>query len=241
MNLAAGSLVAAVVLLGGLRITPPPLRLLMLAPPRPGAPASHRTHALTVVAHVTAFGGLALVGGPVLCATGIAACVVWRRLVPVRRQRRTRAAIAGAFPDFIDLLVLTVKAGCTPLQALESLGSTIDTVLRGAVHEVIQQVARGGRFADAVGEFPRRLGPIAQPLADALALSDRYGTPLAVALNRLADEARAHRRRHAEAAARQLPVRLSFPLVGCTLPSFVLLTIVPLMAGTLSSFGGLAP
>lgn len=242
MSLAGGSLFAAVILLVGLRIAPPPRRLLMLATARrPGTAVPTRSRALRVAARFIAFGVVALLGGPVFAAATIAASVLWRRLVPVRRQRRSSAAIAAAFPDFIDLLVLTVRAGCTPLQALDSLGSALDAVLRGAVHEVVQQVARGGRFADAVGELPRQLGAIAQPLADALALSDRYGTPLAVTLDRLADEARAHRRRHAEASARQLPIRLSFPLVGCTLPSFVLLTIVPLVAGTLSSFGALTP
>ena len=51
----------------------------------------------------------------------------------------------------------------------------------------------------------------------------------------MADEARQHRRRGAEAAARELPVRLSFPLVLCTLPAFVLVAIVPLLVGALSS------
>jgi hypothetical protein len=32
-----------------------------------------------------------------------------------------------------------------------------------------------------------------------------------------------------------LPVRLAMPLVLCTLPSFVLLAIVPLLVGALSS------
>ena len=101
----------------------------------------------------------------------------------------------------------------------------------------------GQRFAEAVTALleppPHGLGPIAQPLVDALALADRYGTPLPPILDRLADEARAQRRRNADAAARRLPIQLSFPLVGCTLPSFVLLTVVPLMAGTFSSLHGL--
>jgi pilus assembly protein TadC len=41
------------------------------------------------------------------------------------------------------------------------------------------------------------------------------------------------RRRQAEAAARALPVRLSFPLVLCLLPAFVLLGIVPAMVPAL--------
>ncbi|CAB4893985.1 unannotated protein [freshwater metagenome] len=150
-------------------------------------------------------------------------------------QRRAERRLAREFPDFIDLLVLTIRAGCTPLQAFETLAVAVDPPVREALQLVVQQVASGERFSDALALLPGHLGGIAQPLADALALSDRYGTPLAPILDRLADEARAQRRRNADAAARQLPIRLSFPLVGCTLPSFVLLTIVPLMAGAVSS------
>ncbi len=157
--------------------------------------------------------------------------------VPV--QRRQARLVARTYPDFIDALVLTVRAGCTPLQAFEMLSLSVAAPVGGALHEVVHRVACGDRFADALAELPRRIGSLGQPLADALAMSDRYGTPLPAILNRLADDARATRRRNAEAAARQLPVRLSFPLVGCTLPSFVLLTIVPLMAGTISSLQGL--
>jgi pilus assembly protein TadC len=57
--------------------------------------------------------------------------------------------------------------------------------------------------------------------------------PLAPTLARLAADARHDRRRQAEAAARALPVRLSFPLVLCLLPAFVLLGIVPAMAPAL--------
>ena len=60
--------------------------------------------------------------------------------------------------------------------------------------------------------------------------------PIAPVLERLAEEARSERRRAADAAARQLPVRLAAPLVVCTLPAFVLLAIVPLLIGAFSSW-----
>ena len=66
-------------------------------------------------------------------------------------------------------------------------------------------------------------------------MTDRAGLAFGPAIARLADDARDHRRRLAEAAARELPVRLSFPLVLCTLPSFALVAIVPLLVGALSS------
>ena len=73
-----------------------------------------------------------------------------------------------------------------------------------------------------------------------IATSDRYGLPLGPVLDQLTTEARDSRRRLDQAAARKLPVRLSFPLVACTLPSFVLLAIVPAVIAALSSLGGSA-
>ena len=78
-------------------------------------------------------------------------------------------------------------------------------------------------------------------LATAVAAAERDGLPLAPVLERLATDARADRRRAGEAAARRLPVQLSFPLVVCTLPSFVLLAIAPAVLGALSTLRGRAP
>ncbi|HEY4331234.1 MAG TPA: type II secretion system F family protein, partial [Ilumatobacteraceae bacterium] len=119
--------------------------------------------------------------------------------------------------------------------AFRSVTESSEPPFADALRHCVRRMDIGDGFAAGISELPASLGPLAQPLADALALSDRYGTPLAATLDRLADEARAQRRRAADATARQLPIKLSFPLVGCTLPAFVLLTIVPLMAGTLSS------
>jgi tight adherence protein C len=201
--------------------------------------APRRTLTLLGVAAVAA------VAGPFAAVAIITAMVLWPRLQQVRRERRRAAAIASAFPDFVDLLVLTITSGCSTAQSIAILADIVPEAIRPAVAHVAHGTDVGKRFADAIAglqtEPPDGLGSIAQPLADALALADRYGTPLAPVLDRLADEARSQRRRNAEAAARQLPIRLAFPLVGCTLPSFVLLTIVPLMAGTFSSLRGLTP
>jgi tight adherence protein C len=104
---------------------------------------------------------------------------------------------------------------------------------RPAFAAVGQRVATGERFADALGVLPALLGPRAHALADAFAAADRDGLPLAPVLVRLASEARHDRRRRADARARQLPVRLAFPLVLCTLPSFVLLAVAPLLLAAL--------
>ena len=65
--------------------------------------------------------------------------------------------------------------------------------------------------------------------------SARLGTPAGGALGRLGAEQRADLRRRAEARARTVPVRLCLPLVGCVLPAFALLTVVPVVLDGLRS------
>ena len=158
-----------------------------------------------------------------------------RRWAGVQRKARTTRDVAAGFPDALDLLVLSIRAGYLPAQAIGEITPYLPTALRPSFSAVDQALQRGDRFADALDQLRVRLGPIAQPLVDSLAAADRYGLPLAPVLERLSFEARQQRRRDTDAAARELPVRLALPLVLCTLPSFVLLAIVPLLLGALSS------
>jgi tight adherence protein C len=110
--------------------------------------------------------------------------------------------------------------------------------VRPAFAAVEQRLHRGQGLADALGELGDRCGACALPLVTAISTAVRDGLPLAPVLDRLTDDANASRRRQGEAAARRLPVRLSFPLVTCTLPSFVLLAIAPAILGAVSSLRG---
>jgi len=100
---------------------------------------------------------------------------------------------------------------------------------------IINRLDRGEPFAEAVRALPERLGVGMVAFADLIAGADRYGVPVGPVLESLAADVRATRRRLDEADARRLPVRLSFPLVICTLPSFVLLAIAPALIAALSS------
>ncbi len=153
---------------------------------------------------------------------------------PVGRRLRRRLIDTG-WPDALDLVVLTITAGYLPVQALDAVEAHVVEPIAEAFATVVGRCRSGARFADAVHEVSVALGPLASSFVDSLAAADRYGLPLAPVLARLADEARDHRRRTGEARARQLPVRLSIPLVLCTLPAFVLVAIAPLLIGALSS------
>ncbi|MEY2958109.1 MAG: putative type secretion system protein, partial [Actinomycetota bacterium] len=128
---------------------------------------------------------------------------------------------ADGWPEAIELVILAIHAGAAPLAAVASTADVLDGTTGDAFAEVVHRAHRGVGLADALQALPERLGPVAAEFADSFAAAERYGSALAPVLDRLAVEARAERRRRAEAEARALPVRLTFPLVVCTLPSFV--------------------
>jgi tight adherence protein C len=169
----------------------------------------------------------------------IAVLVVLVRRAPALRRhrdaRRNRRALERDLPDTIDQLLVLVRSGITPRHAvptLASLGPPSWRIPWGSVEEALE---RGERFVDALDRLVDTAGPPARTIVDTLVSAELYGRPLAPTLDRLAADGQAARRRSAEASARRLPVRLSFPLVCCTLPAFLLLTIAPLIAGALSS------
>ncbi len=198
----------------------------------PSKRAADRQHAMRRLAATAV---VAVVAGPLPAAVMLVAAAVlpgWRR---ARAAARDRRAVIAAYPDAIDLVVLGVRAGMLPGAAAAAAADYMPLPVRQAFLAVTRRVDGGERFADALGELESHVGQLARPLIDSFAAAERYGLPLAPVLERLAAEARQQRRRAAETAARQLPVRLSLPLVLCTLPSFVLLAIVPLLLGAFSS------
>ncbi len=240
--LAGGSLVAVVLLLAvparPRRARPHPTRDTALVEYGSGRRPRRRVvvGSLAVVAAVTTMVAGAIVA---LCAGAITACAVVSR----RRsaQQRRRREIEGAMPDAVELLVLCVHAGWSPHQAIAELAIRAPPAVREAFADVERHVHRGRSLADALGSLGERLGPAGAEVAAAVAGADRDGLPLAPVLDRLAIEARTARRRVGDAEARRLPVRLTFPLVCCTLPSFVLLTIAPALLGALSTLRSDAP
>jgi tight adherence protein C len=178
--------------------------------------------------------------GPLVVGTILAAILLVRSLRPLAAARRRRATIERTLPEAMELLVLSVRAGLTPYQAVDQLASFEASAIGDACAEVVRRTQRGQAFADALAALPEQLGTRAGGLADVIATSDRHGLPLGPVLDQLSAEIRSTRRQLDQADARTLPVRLSFPLVVCTLPSFVLLAIAPALIAALSSLGATA-
>lgn len=185
-------------------------------------------------------GGAVLIGGAgcvihpvigVLVASVLCSLPVLR----VRRERlRREREIIDGLPDVIDLFRLAAGAGLTVRHAVDAVSTHVDGLYGDALAEVRRQAQLGVGLADAL-DVLRTLGDPVLPFHLALVSCVREGAPLASPLERVSAEARQIRRRATEERVRRLPVQLLFPLVLCILPAFGLLTVVPLLAGTLRS------
>ena len=184
--------------------------------------------------------GMAVLG-PVPILIVVLAGLAARRGRPLLSARRRRRAIERELPATIELLVLSIHAGLTPNQAIRELADSAPHPVRPSFAATVHRMDRGEPLANAISTLPEALGPRSVGLVEVIASADRYGLPLGQVLDQLSSEARSTRRRLDEAAARKLPIRLSFPLVVCTLPSFVLLAIAPAVIAALSSLGATAP
>ena len=226
--IALGLLWTAVVVLWGWQRRPRQVRTPSPHPPRARSPITAPAVGFALAAVV------ALALHPVLgVAMGL---LMW--ITPHRRRaqlhRREQAEIIDELPEAIDLLRLAVSSGLNVHLAVAAVGERLDGPVGLGLAGAVQRTHTGMRLADALDPLPETVGEPVRPLVRVLVDGDRYGTELEPALEQLSADSRLLRRRHAEEQARRLPLRLLLPLVACILPAFILLTLAPVLAETLT-------
>lgn len=150
------------------------------------------------------------------------------------RQRRLREdSLRETLPEAVDLMRLAIASGLNPRLAIAAVARHGNGPVADTLADVDRRVSQGASLADELLRVRDELGGQLDGLISVTRAATLDGVPLGPALERLSFELRADRRRHSEAVARRLPVRMIFPLVCCALPALVLLAIVPLMVGTL--------
>ena len=229
LPIALGLLWTAVVVLWGWQRRPRQVR--SPAPAPPGVRSSKTTPAVGFALAAV----VALTVHPVLgVGTGL---LLW--IAPHRRRARQRhrelAAIIEELPEAVDLLRLAVSSGLNVHLAVAAVGERLPGPVGRGLSEAAQQAQDGLRLADALEPLPCTIGEPVRSLVRVLIDGDRYGTDLEPALEQVAADSRLLRRRQAEDHARRLPLRLLLPLVGCILPAFILLTLAPVIAETLTA------
>jgi len=202
---------------------------------RPAAPADPASDVWIGAAAVLALVLLAV--APVLAPLPVAGGAVGPRLTRRRSAEAERRAWADALPDAVDLLALALGSGLAVAPALALAAVRTPAPLGPALARAHERIVHGAPLADALEQVAER-GPASRPLIALLVAAHRDGAPVVDPLTRLAGDLRADRRRAVEARARQVPVRLLFPLVLCSLPAFVLLAIVPPVVAAVADLRG---
>lgn len=136
----------------------------------------------------------------------------------------------------LSVLASGIRAGLTPHLALETMRRSPGTLGQFASAYWAEHL-RGASYEDALvtaGAVQEAL----RPLAIVLALSATEGVRVADHVDRIAADAQLSWHRAQLRAARRLPVQMLFPLITLVLPSFMLLTITPVMFGAIESIRG---
>jgi pilus assembly protein TadC len=167
--------------------------------------------------------------GPLLGVLVALAVHRWTSGLETRAARARRARLSADVPAAADLLAACLVAGSGLETAAGAVADAVGGPLGDRLWATVSTLRLGG---DPVACW-RALeddAPLA-PLARALARAAASGAPVADVVSRLAEEQRRDRRWAAEAAARRVGVQSVAPLGVCFLPAFVLLGIVPVVAG----------
>jgi pilus assembly protein TadC len=137
--------------------------------------------------------------------------------------------VAAQVPAALDLLAACLSAGAPLEQALAAVGHAFD----GEVGQVLSAVARGGLLGAPVeAAWSACLGdPAGAPVARAVIRAHHSGAALTDVLVHQAADRRRALRSDAHAAAQRAGIHAVLPLGVCFLPAFVLVGVVPVVAG----------
>ena len=169
---------------------------------------------------------------PLAALFGGAAFVLLGRL-PTRAIGR---APSGQVAEALDFLAVCLDVGRPMSLAVAAVAEASPEPSRALLRRVGAHLALGRAGPDAWEEL--RDDPVWGSVAVDIARAERSGTPVAALLRVHADDARRESRDAAIKAARTVGVRSVMPLMLCFLPSFILVGVVPIIAGLLRGFFG---
>jgi Flp pilus assembly protein TadB len=180
-------------------------------------------------------GFLGTTGLPELAIVAVLAIAAWPVSMWAVGRRATARRLAvrrTSAPVVLDLLGAALLAGLNPHKAVLRVADRAPESLNEDLTLAAAVLRLGGTPAAALHAAAERSGlDELRAAAAALEAAERWGAPPAEALAARAEALRSRARLQAEADAGRAAVRLAFPLVLCFLPAFVLLTVVPTVAG----------
>ena len=180
--------------------------------------------ALAFGAALTGRGGIAAVLAVLAVAIGL----------PAARQRRSddrrSARLRSDLPRAAELLASCLDAGADAPAALAAVAAAVDGPVGLRLGRVATVLATGGDLA-----VPQQVADPVDRLVAAVARAAATGAPLADSVRGLAADERERARWAATEQARVAGVQAVGPLAACFLPAFVVVGVVPVVAGVAAS------
>jgi len=231
--LAAGAAALAVLLARRPRSRVPVDTPPVVASPGSGRLVPGRRLLLAVLAGL---GAWVVVGGVAGAAAGLLVTLAAGRVLTTaepRDVRRRRQLAARELPAVVELLAATLRAGASPGEGLGVVCDAVPGPVADRLSGVRARLALGAPPADAWRTLAD--DPVLSPLGRALGRAESTGASVVTTVERLADELEERELSDVEERARSVGVRAALPLGLCLLPAFILLGIVPTVAGLLGS------
>lgn len=200
------------------------------APPLLLTPAARR-----VLGGMAGLGLWVSVGGVLGLVLALAAMAALPRLIARLPDPGTAARlrrIADDVPLTLDLITSCLRAGAPLSTAVRAVGGEVGGPLSAVLADVAGHLDLGAAPVVAwrrAGELP----PL-QPVVETVIRVGDSGAALAPAFAQLAAEERERARRAQEVAVRRIGVFVVIPLGLCFLPAFLLIGVVPIVAGLVS-------
>ncbi len=145
--------------------------------------------------------------------------------------KRRQQSIQRAWSDALDLLLICVEAGMSVEAALARVSQEVGSQSVPLAEELTLTIAELSFIGDrskAFENLAQRTGmPTVKSVVTSLVQSERYGTPIGVALRVLAQENRDDRMAMAEKKAAALPPKLTVPMVLFFLPVIFVVLLGP--------------
>ena len=177
-------------------------------------------------------GSAALVGGPAAPAVGaVAGVVVWLlagRVEP-REARVRREEVGRDLPHVVTLFAAALRSGAAPGRAVEIVCRALPGAAADQLSATAARLSLGGDPGAVWSELAD--DPALGPLGRTMARAHRTGAPVVAAVEALSEDLARTARAQVEDRARAVGVRAAVPLGVCLLPAFLLLGIVPVVAG----------
>ena len=181
-------------------------------------------------------GAATFVGGTVgLVVAVVAAAGVW--VVITRAEppdvRRRRDEVRRDLPAVVTLVAAALRSGSAPGDAVVLVARALPGAAADRLSPVASRLRLGVPAASVWSDLVA--DPELAPLGRTMARAQATGSPVVAAVERLADDLAGSARAAVEDRARAVGVKAAVPLGLCLLPSFILIGIVPLVAGLLGS------